>query len=618
MRDEGAWAGQSETPLWDKGGLMLRRLVTTIALLSGVLSLGLDRAAAATCEEFVLPMDDGVRLYGQVLHEPGVRKPVKWSMTPYGATSAACREQDARFTRVWVDYRGTGASEGLWDSLGARDARDVNAIADWLAVQPWSNGSLLPIGASAEGAWTLYVLKHPAVKAAIPQTTCFDAYRGCLRPGGAYGGANFILTAIQMQGYANLLQTRIRLGLHTNPPPPMQLDRLTHHLVERTAHERDDAYWQQIMGLEHLTGVTTPILYTTDPYDYVSSGMYIAYEHTPGSRLTLTFGHNTPLAYRQGRLAQLSLKPMNRFIDHYIFGIDNGAELDPPVTMVTNMGGPAAYADGAVSFRGETSWPLPDTNWTRTYLGPGSLTLEPGGDGSDIAPLATMPGPKSDLRLLINLGRTAASQPRSQGVDLGSNLATPLLDDLRAEELAAVTYTTAPLAHDVEISGPLVLNLHASSTAPAFEWMVRVTDVWPDGRSSWITDGQLRTSLRRLDPTRTKRNENGDIIRPWYTFDVSEELPLNEPVEHVLEVWPTSNIFKAGHRIRLDVMPVATGTPDSARTGGVGAVTIHRGTAHPSFLLLPVVPDRCATGELGIEGAAQPGPCTTLLEALAP
>jgi hypothetical protein len=70
-------------------------------------------------------------------------------------------------------------------------------------------------------------------------------------------------------------------------------------------------------------------------------------------------------------------------------------------------------------------------------------------------------------------------------------------------------------------------------------------------------------------------------------------VPLGQPVEYRLDVIGTSNVFRAGHRIRLDVLPVASAEADSARTGGAGAVTVLRDAAHPSSLMLPVIPDRC-------------------------
>jgi len=121
---------------------------------------------------------------------------------------------------------------------------------------------------------------------------------------------------------------------------------------------------------------------------------------------------------------------------------------------------------------------------------------------------------------------------------------------------------------------------------------VRLTDVHPDGRSSWITDGQLRATERAIDPARSRYDAQGDVVRPWYTFAAHQPLPVAKVVEFTVELGPTSNIFRAGDRIRLDIQPLADGYVESVRTGGVGLLQIARGGPYRSSLLVPVIPHR--------------------------
>jgi predicted acyl esterase len=144
---------------------------------------------------------------------------------------------------------------------------------------------------------------------------------------------------------------------------------------------------------------------------------------------------------------------------------------------------------------------------------------------------------------------------------------------------------------------------------------VRLTDVWPDGRSEWITDGQLRASLRRVDEAKSLRRD-GEIVFPWHTYAAHEPVPVGQPVEYLITLSPTSNVFAAGHRIRLDVLPLATQSFDGVRTGGSGAVMIHQGGAQASSVLLPVIPSRCQSARPGLPGMVTPGPCVTLEAAL--
>jgi predicted acyl esterase len=146
--------------------------------------------------------------------------------------------------------------------------------------------------------------------------------------------------------------------------------------------------------------------------------------------------------------------------------------------------------------------------------------------------------------------------------------------------------------------------------------MVRLTDVSPDGASEWITDGQLRASLRRVDDAKSLKNKQGEIVFPFHTYAAHESVPVGQPVEYLITVTPTSNVFAAGHRIRLDVVPVAAQSFDAVRTAGAGAVLIHQGGIHASSVMLPVVPQRCQLGRPGLPDMATPGPCVKLEAAL--
>lgn len=572
---------------------------------------------AIVCEEVLLQMDDSVRLHGWISHREGdVPLPVSWTMTPYANLS--CTDPPTGFVRAVVSMRGTGASEGTLDGYAARDQADWLRVADDLAAHPWSDGSILATGASATAAWISEVMHHPAVEAAVPHTTCHDGYRGCLRPGGGLADGVLALDALILQGYIDSLQTRLRLGTADNPPPAEQLAAMLQSAADQFVHDRNDAFWQSRLGLWKLRDVRIPVFYTTDLYDIVPSSMYLAYERTPDARLSMGDGHNSGPAFLRGRLARLIHTPLGRFTNHYMLGQDNGAENDPRVTTVINLGSPVGYKEGRVLVRYDADWPHPGTAWTKLYLdagrtgsaaspNDGSLSLTPGAAGLDASTLLSAPGPKTDLRVPFVVTGVVDDQLRAQGLPPAAS--TVLYDDLRPEEATGLTYTTPALTRNVEITGPIVLRLWASSNAVAYEWNVRLTDVWPDGRSSWITDGQLRTSLRRVDPALSRYNADGDIIRPWYPFDTHEYTLPGEIVEYIVEITPTSNLFQAGHRLRLDILPVANASLDAPRTGGAGAVVIYRDAEHPSNLLVPLIPSLCDDATPGPEDMAPVSEC---------
>ena len=581
-------------------------------------------AAEPRCEEVLIPLSDGTRLHGWLRHgKVEGKRPVFWTTTPYTNTScstagsgAITRGMADRASWLRLSYRGTGASEGEQNLWGPGDEKDLLEVADWIAKQPWADG-IVPTGASAEGAWITFVVRHPAIKAALFITSCADGYHGCVRSGGSFAGGGLILTEGMAQGYVEGLRDRLRNGTFTKPIPPAQL---LSTLVEGYASLTEDTYgpfWSSRLGLDKLEAVHAPIMYTTDLYDYVPQGMYLAYEATPSRHawLNLGVGHNRPRsAHKQGtKLYELVQTPIHRFLERYVFDQRNGAERDDRVLVVTNLGTPSGYKRGEVLVRPEPDWPLPSTRWTRLYLdgqksgssdslNDGGLRLQAGEDGTDIAPLATVTGPRAELRTLL----AALGAPEAREEVNTNDLIAASLDDLRPDEHTGLTWTTAPFTQDLEITGPIVARIFASVVAPDFDWQVRLTDVHPDGRSSWITDGQLRASLRRVDPEKSRRNEQGEIIRPWYPASEHEQVPQGEVVEYLIDLAPTSNVFRKGHRIRLDVQPIASGYFDSARTGGVGALTVHRGRSTPSSILLSVIPGRCQKGVPAAEGIAMP------------
>ena len=617
----------------DRGKAWLAMGVAGLVLLAPAGAATPAGAAEPRCEEVLIELSDGVKLHGWLRHgKVEGPTPVFWTTTPY--TNNGCANQGGSVTRGMADrarwlrlsYRGVGASEGEQDVWGPGDEKDLLEVADWIAKQPWADG-IVPTGASAEGAWITFVIRHPAIKATLWHTSCADGYHGCVRSGGAFAGGGVILTAGQVQGYVQGMSDRLRNGTFTNPVPPSQL---IGSLLAGYGAVIEDTYgpfWSSRLGLDKLAAVHSPVMFTTDLYDYVPQGMYLAYEATPARHawLSLGTGHNQPRTVtKQGtKHYELVQTPIHRFLERFVFDERNGAERDDRVTVVTNLGTVSGYKRAEVLVRPEPDWPLPSTRWTRVYLdggasgsagslNDGSLLPEPGADGNASAPLGTAFGPRGELRtLLAVLGAAEARE------DVNTNeLIRASLDDLRPDEATGLTWTTPPFEQDLELTGPIVARMFASAVATDFDWQVRLTDVKPDGRSSWITDGQLRASLRRVDPERSRRNQNGDIIRPWYPAAEHEPVPPGEVVEYLLELAPTSNVFRKGHRLRLDVQPIAEGYVDSARTGGVGALTVHHGRATPSSLLLPVIPGRCQRGTPAVEGIQMPYCGASLSESL--
>lgn len=601
------------------GGALALAATLLATLLSGPAQAA-EPAPERLCTRTTIPTSDGVRLHAWVSRlAPDRARPVLFMMDTYARTGGTgpddcpsalpddnsanllARELSDRFTLVRVAYRGTGASEGSFDFTGPRTQADIDEAIRWAARQPWSSGALTLIGSSGTGFFAHHALEQPSVSAAVMFTSCADMYR-CMRTGGGDNGLTEVYLLRTILGYAGSLGDRIGIGALLAPDPLSQLSALLGGVLRPKLDSAYSSYWAERSSLPKLPHARVPVLYTADLYDIVQP--FDAVQLTPGARLSLGIGHTSAeaMAAAGPRFAELIRRQVDRFVAHYGLGERNGAERDGRVTLVTNLGGVEAYRRGHVLVRSEPSWPLPGTDWTRLHLagGPsgsarsrndGTLTVEPPPAGAqpDRSPLLSLP--------------LLGSDRRTSGFVLGANQPS----DLREEERGALTYTTPAFTEELEVSGPIALRLFAATTVPDLDWTVRIADVWPDGRSEWITDGSLRATLRAVDPERSLRDpRDGSIVRPWHPFDTREAVPRGEPVEYQVDVTGTSNVFRAGHRLRLSVVP-GKGPRDTPLA--LGAISVLRDAAHPSSLSLPVIPDRCGRSEPLLAGGPKPAAC---------
>ena len=257
-----------------------------------------------------------------------------------------------------------------------------------------------------------------------------------------------------------------------------------------------------------------------------------------------------------------------RFFDHHLKGIRNGIEAEDPVRL---------YYMGINKWRSEKDWPVPGTVYRSLYL-----------DGAGKA--NTLSG---DGRLAFNKPKTTAQdQYRYDPLDpvptLGGNncCGTPTLAgprDQRPIETRQdiLVYNSDELTEDLTIAGPVKMKLFAATDGPDTDWMIKLIDVFPDGRSMPVSEGILRARFRQgLDKIR--------LLNPGETY------------EYDIEMTGTANVFQKGHRIRVDITSSNfpqfdrnpnTGAPlgSSAKTR-VAVQTIHHGGDRVSAIILPVVP----------------------------
>jgi putative CocE/NonD family hydrolase len=289
--------------------------------------------------------------------------------------------------------------------------------------------------------------------------------------------------------------------------------------------------------------------------------------------------HFHPFHSEEGRMDQL------RWMDYWLKDIDTGILDEPPVKLEIRTGGSAK----SYSFRFEKEWPLARTRWTKYYL---RIDRKQGHDEAATEGELVREAPATEDRVSY-----PASAMTKAGVASGSSLSTTHGGGGRL----GVSFQTAPMTEDTEITGPLMMNLWVSSTTEDMDVFVTLRNIGPDGKDVWevgqhgqpvpLTKGWLRASHRKLDQKRSLP------YRPFHPHDERRWLKPNEPVECQIEIWPTCIVLGKGHRLRADVQPrdgvgSAPYTHYHADYNSGAENTIYSGGDKPSWILLPVIPPK--------------------------
>jgi uncharacterized protein len=547
-----------------------------------------------TSEEVVLAdqtitMSDGVVLRADVHLPVGIDGPLPTALTitGYGKSIGAAAFGTGAgglwrhgYATMTVDDRGTGASGGQWDSWSDRTLADYPEILDWIVEQPWSNGEVAMVGASYMGITSLFAAAagHPAVKAVFATVPMADAFRDIVLAGGQLNTAFIPLWMGLVTG----------LSLVPGSDPAVIVDHLLGitsfqvPTVADTVLQGDSAYdgpfWRQRSPIEVADQIDVPTFIVGGLDDLFQRGEPLLYEaladHTDARLLMgpwnhLTTGQGLP---RDGvpSLADLNLQ----WFDEHVRELDTGADCIPAVTQ---------YVLGAERYGTASTWPRTDLRAQRWHLR-GDATLTP-------EPPASAEAGRSYLQLPITGVCTRSTNQWLIGL-LGS---TSCASDNSIDEALSLTYTTEPFTEDVRIDGPIQADLWLESVLGGqAATSVAVSSVAPDGTSRGITNGLLTANHRAVDPARSRVLDE-QSIQPWHPFTRAAELPVpaGEPMLVPVEVFPTSAIIPAGHRLRVtvaafDVPHALPPAPSGLATLG-GAVTVLNDLAHPSSIVVPVV-----------------------------
>ncbi|MEC9407902.1 MAG: CocE/NonD family hydrolase [Pseudomonadota bacterium] len=568
-----------------------------------------------------ITMSDGTQLSAQVMLPTDANGqavegplPVILTQTGYNKSASGYVEGFAfnrflvehGYAHVAVDVRGTGASQGTWEIFSEREQLDYREVMDWIVEQPWSNDRVGTWGPSFMAITQIYTAawQHPAHQAMFAIVPMADAYRDIVFTGGQVNVGFIPLWIGLVTG----------LGLIPAHPSPEALSTLLDHLQGTVSYDLpvilqatlgvggqnyDGPFWRTRSPIEVADQVRIPTVIVGGLRDIFQRGEPMLYEAIkPHATTKLVIGPWTHLDASSGAgLPADGVPDLNHmallWFDRYLKNLDNRAESVPAVTQ---------YVWNEDRYVRSADWPHPQARAERWFLrGDGALTPE--------LPATDEPSRHTVQIPVQNLCSASSAQWTAGVLELiplpcfqGQNT----LNELPL--LGAVTYTTEPMDTDYYVNGPMQADLWlASELGSDGSVAVRVTSVSPTGESFELTNGLQTFSTRQTDLQRS-RLLDGESIQPWhpYTAESVEAVAPGESTHVAVEIFPSSFVIPAGHRLRVAIassdfphgLPPVTDLLDQV----LGIMRIDSQAARPSSIVLPVVPVDALGREVGAAG----------------
>ena len=497
------------------------------------------------------------------------------------------------YAHVIVDVRGTGASDGQWEAFGETEQGDYRPIVEWVATQPFCDGNIGLYGVSLLGitATLTAAQQHPAVKALFPIVPLADGYRDIVFTGGQVN-VGFIPLWLGLVTGLRVLDPTLLLdpvtGLqHTvdrvlNAVTNFQVPTILRAVVGDPDTAYDGDFWKVRSPLEQADNIRVPTFVVGGLKDIFQRGEPLLYEqlkHHTTAKLLMGPWNHIEAAGGLGLPAD-GVPPIDRialqWFDRYLKGLPTGAEALPNVTQ---------FVYGHEHYVTAADWPHPQARAERLYLrGDRALTAD--------QPAADEAG---NVVLQQPLNGVCSASTAQWTAGLVGLLPLPCFEEDNLATLLDARFDTPPMTAPMWVSGPIQADLWISTTALNAGVSVRVADVAPDGSARALTNGLLTASFRAVDASRS-RYLDGEMIQPWHPFTAESEQTVTpgEPMLLQVEVFPSSFMIAEGHRLRISVGPsdIPHGLPPlpDLIPGLLGAMTILSDEAHPSSVVLPVVP----------------------------
>lgn len=606
--------------------------------------------------DVMVAMRDGVKLATDIYRPArggaavAGKFPVILERTPYGKTQVSRSEIDAGMTTsrprpevaawfvrqgyvvAYQDCRGRYASEGEFVKY-LSDGEDGYDTVAWLAQQPWCNGKVATMGLSyaAHTQGSLACLNPPALAAMVIDSGAFsNAYLSGIRSGGAFEMKQVTwafnqakespLAKADAAVRAALAQEDLIEWFKVMPwkpghSPVRWVPEYEDYLFEQWTHGEFDAYWKQL-GIYaegyYKQFADVPQIHMSSWYDaYVRTAIdnYTALRRKKRGPVRLIMGPWThgdrcktfsgdvdfgAAATIDNNLAEHWRAFRLRWFDHWVKGVANGVDREPAVRLFLMGGGsgrrnPEGRLDHGGRWIAGNDWPLPQTKFTNFYLHadgkldrakPAANAVARQYDYDPADPVPTMGGPlTSGAPVFAGGAFDQTEDKRFFGV---RHPGLPL-----AARHDVLVFETAPLEEDIAVIGPIVVKLHVASNCVDTDFTAKLIDVhppnadYPRGFAMNLCDGILRCRYR-------KSWTKPALMAPGKAYEIT------------IEPFATCNLFKAGHRIRLDIsssnfprydVNSNTGEPAGrAQTKRIATNAVFVDRKRASHIVLPVVP----------------------------
>ncbi len=593
--------GQGQAGRWHRTLIAAILTAGAFALLAAASPAAGEKYEVAVERGVAAKMRDGVTLRADVYRPKADGKfPVLLVRTPYDKQNnmhfglkAAARG----YVVIAQDVRGRFTSEGDWYPF-RNESRDGYDTVEWAAALPYSNGKVGMFGGSYVGAtqFLTAIASPPHLAGICPTVTASNYHDGWTYQGGAFEqwfneswSTGLAMDTMRRRGDRNgdaLGGTRV-LPLLSYPvlEAPTSTG-IAPYFTDWLMHPNYDDYWKQISIEDHYAQIQVPVLNVAAWYDIFLGGSlknYVGLKKAGGSEaakkgqrlLVYVGGHAGGSSSRKVGGVDFGEKLpidedeiMLRWYDWLLKGESNGVEKEKPVKI---------FVMGKNEWREEEDWPLARAKSARYYLHSAGSANGLGGNGS-----LTVTAPAEEK------ADQYVYDPNDAVPTIGGPLCCGALptgigpQDQRPAEARndVLVYTTAAFAKDTEVTGPVSLDLYVSSSAVDTDFTGMLVDVWPDGFAQNLTQGILRLRYRNSQ-------EKSELATPGETYHIT------------LDLWPTSNVFLAGHKLRLEVSSsnfprfdrnLNTGEEQARATRMVKATNVvYHDKAHPSALVLPLV-----------------------------